>query len=514
MNLIEFIVDEKEQLPSNSLIQLMDNIPYVDYWIPRKEDEHFKTVDKAIILNVSDFYNSDNKDLDYFCLSPKRCYNKPIARKHFVNYLNYFEKFFDPEHELLAVLYRMKFLIDYDKDYTEKEFRCHLKRFIFRNPELLSKLYNMNEYNYCIPLVAKKGKSIASLQYTTKHGKILMMMSMLMVMTIPLICHYMYVRRVDNVDGFILKAFDEILNMSDVDIASKFYETASTEVYKNYNIHIGLWKMQDIRGKNVTTHSMNTIENIILNIMPRYVYKDNLVSFNFKSIKKSNGYKVTDIKYEYNYTTYSSSNRDENFNSDFDKFESNLIREDEALYIQNKVASEYTMQLIRDKFGPFPDEQINLYRNRLQEDCSPVITKFQKKLIFNIFYKYFGDPTAANAINQDDYIALMLAAKKILLSYNMIILPYIVSGRVIRIPNKKSINNKELTKIQQSPLWKMIQEKYQSPKIESDILSEIACLIASEFKIIEPDNPDIDGKIIDCISDIVAEEYLLYVLLI
>ena len=341
-----------------------------------------------------------------------------------------------------------------------------------------------------------------------------MMMSMLMVMTIPLICHYMYVNRVDNIDGFILKVFDEILNMSDVDIASKFYETASTEVYKNYNIHIGLWKMQDIRGKNVTTHSMNTIENIILNIMPRYVYKDNLVSFNFKSIKKSNGYKITDIKYEYNYTTYSSSNRDENFNSDFDKFESNLIREDESLYIQNKVASEYTMQLIRDKFGPFTEEQINLYRSRLQEDCSPVITKFQKKLIFNIFYKYFGDPTAANAINQDDYITLMLAAKKILLSYNMIILPYIVSGRVVRIPNKKSINNKELTKIQQSPLWKMIQEKYQSPKIESDILSEIACLIASEFKIIEPDIPEIDGKIIDCISDIVSEEYLLYVLLV
>ena len=514
MNLIEFMVDEQEVLPEKSLIQFMPNVPFVDLWIPNKEDEIFKTVDKAIILNVSEYYRTDNKDIDYFCLSPKRCYNKPKLRKHIVDYLNYFEKFFDPEHELLAVLFRIKYLIDYDKSFTEKDFLNYLKRYIYKNPEILRKIFYMNEYNYSIPLVAKKGKSIASLQYVTKHGKILMMMSLLMCMSIPLICHFIYENRIDYVDTLILRAFDEILDMSYVDIASKFYETSHTEVCKNYNIHTGLWKMQDIRGKNVTTHSMDAIENLIINIMPKYLYKDNIISFNFKSIKKSNGYKVTDIKYEYNYKTYSSSNRDEDFNSDFDKFESNLITENEALYLQNKVASEYAMNMIRERFGPFSKELIDTYRERLQENCSPVITKFQKKLIFNIFYKFFGDPTAANAINQDDYLVLMLAAKKILLSYNMIILPYIISGKVVRIPHKKSINNKELTKIQQSPLWKQIQDKDKSPKIESDILSEIACLLASEFKIIEPNDPEIDGKTIQCISDIVSEEYLLYVLLV
>ena len=135
-------------------------------------------------------------------------------------------------------------------------------------------------------------------------------MSILMNMVIPLVCHFIHINKIDNIDGTLLEVFDEILCMSSVDIFSKLYETTSSEVNRNEKINKTLWEMQTIRGRNTLTHSLASIENIILNIMPKYVYDQNIISFNFVSIRYSNGFKVTDIKYEYQFSQLSSSNRD------------------------------------------------------------------------------------------------------------------------------------------------------------------------------------------------------------
>lgn len=219
------------------------------------------------------------------------------------------------------------------------------------------------------------------------------------------------------------------------------------------------------------------------------------------------------IKYEFNYTLLSSSNRDEDFNSDFDKYESYLVRQDESLYLQSKCNSQETMNTIENIFGPFDYKEVNYFLQKLQEDGSQIINGFQKQLIFNLFYKYFGDPVSIKAINNIDYIKLMLAARKMLESYNMVILPYIISSKVVRVPKRKNINKKELLKITSSPLWKQIQDKYRNEKIEEEILGQIGVILSAEFKIIDFYDDSLDGKIIDCISDIVTEEYLMYVLL-
>ena len=203
----------------------------------------------------------------------------------------------------------------------------------------------------------------------------------------------------------------------------------------------------------------------------------------------------------------------EDFNSDFDKYESYLVRQDESLYLQSKCNSQETMNTIENIFGPFDYKEVNYFLQKLQEDGSQIINGFQKQLIFNLFYKYFGDPVSIKAINNIDYIKLMLAARKMLESYNMVILPYIISSKVVRVPKRKNINKKELLKITSSPLWKQIQDKYRNEKIEEEILGQIGVILSAEFKIIDFYDDSLDGKIIDCISDIVTEEYLMYVLL-
>ncbi len=108
----------------------------------------------------------------------------------------------------------------------------------------------------------------------------------------------------------------------------------------------------------------------------------------------------------------------------------------------------------------------------------------------------------------------MIASRKLLLAYNMVVLPYIVSSKVERIQPRKCINKKELLKIESSKYYEQIRSKYQSDKIEKYILSLIATILASEFSIIDYHDESLDGKMIMNLPDIISEEIMMYVSLI
>ncbi len=201
-------------------------------------------------------------------------------------------------------------------------------------------------------------------------------------------------------------------------------------------------------------------------------------------------------------------------NSDFDRFEAFLTKSDESLFLQNKVSAESTMNDINLIFGPFVKEEIDFYSEALSENGKIVINSFQKDLIFNLFYKYFGDPVSINSINKDDYIKLIISAKRLLEASNMVILPYIISSKINRLVSRKNLNKSELTNLEASPYYAKIIDKYRNPKIEKHILSIIATILSSEFQIIDFYNPDLNGKTIEIIPDIVCEEILMYVTLI
>lgn len=201
-------------------------------------------------------------------------------------------------------------------------------------------------------------------------------------------------------------------------------------------------------------------------------------------------------------------------NSDFDRFEAFLTKADESLYIQNKVSAESTMNDINLLFGPFKKEEIDFYSKALTENGKVVINTFQKELVFNLFYKYFGDPVSINSINKDDYIKLIISSKRMLQANNMVILPYIISSKVNRLVSRKNLNKKELMKLESSPYYSKIINKYRNEKIEKQVLSIIATILSSEFQIIDFYDDEINGKKIEMIPDIVCEEILMYVTMI
>ena len=502
----------------------------VDEWIPNSDDEIFKAAKGFIQLPVSDYYGLDKlydengieivNPLDIFMLTPKKCYYGDAMIVHIPQYLNYFERYYDRDHELLMVYYRMKYMIDYRKDsYTIEMFFSDLNRLIMSN-SIMMKAHMMNEDNYMLSLDTKnyRNNKNPSLQYTDRHAKILSWMSLMYNMMIPLLTHFIYVKGIPDVNQFLLREVDYILDYIDremgVDIESKIYETAFSNTEKNSKDNAVLWDMQDIRSINTTIHSLDSRTNILLNIIPKYQYSQNLIYLNYTSIRKSTKYNVTEIDYEFNYVPLSSSKRDSEQNSEFDKFESYLVKENEAIYLHLQASSDKTIQDITYKYGPFDQNEINYYMERLKEGDHDVINGFQKNLIFDLFYKEFGEPLAAYAINHEDYIKLLIAAKKILKAHNMIALPYIISSKMERVNLRKSINKKELTKIQASKYYKQIQEKYQNEKIEQYILSIIATILVSEFRIIDYYDKELDGQLITGITDLITEEVMMFITLI
>lgn len=201
-------------------------------------------------------------------------------------------------------------------------------------------------------------------------------------------------------------------------------------------------------------------------------------------------------------------------NSEFDKFESYTTKADSSLMMQMETSCQESMTLIRQRYGPFDPEEISFFKRRLADNGQIKINSLQKMLVFNLFYKYFQDSQALNCINLDDYITLILAARKILEENGMYLLGAIVASKVIRLASRKSVNKKEMMKLESSELYAVIKDKYRNEKIEKQILGIIAALLSSDFEFIDFQDPDIDGKKIVVTSEIASEEVLMYVSMI
>lgn len=480
---------------------------FVDDWTPGPEDKIMRHAKDVMILPVSSWFGTQVPSLDYFMVSTKKCYNLDKTRDRITHYINYFFKFYDYDKELLAIYCRIKYLMDYEEAYSLEAFIFDIQKYVL-SQSILYKVDLMNRDNYQLSLDFKGTKNQA-LQYTDKHAMMLMKMSVIMNILIPLICHFIYVKGISNSNEFVLQIYDHVFDIFDIDLYSKLYETSSYNVDRSMSPHEALLDKQSIRGINMTTHSLASVENIILNIIPKYTYNQNIIHFNYTSIRDNTRFQVIDLAYEYAFVKLSSSKRDEDNNSEFDKFESYLVKQDESLYIQSTVNCQETMKKIELFYGPFDQEEINFYLENITS-----MEGIQKELIFNLFYKYFGDPVSIKAINKEQYVKLMISAKRLLQVNNMVILPYILSSKITRLVTRKNLNKREYLKTTMSSLYQTVMNAYKSEKVEKLILSIIATILSSDFEILEFHDKELNGMPLEVISDIINEELLMFISLI
>ena len=201
------------------------------------------------------------------------------------------------------------------------------------------------------------------------------------------------------------------------------------------------------------------------------------------------------------------------------RFEARLSKRDEAIALQNKVAAEQTVITIENKYGPISQEEIDFYKSKLTLDGLPLINPLQMQLIGYIFYKDFGDPKTFMAIkNGTDYIKLIICAKRMLKGIGMLLLPYIISAKVVRVASRKMITKKDSTRYERSALYEDIRRKYNNDeKSLSKIWELIGTVISSSFEIIDYDEAkhgpsDINGQPVPIINDIIYEELLFFII--
>lgn len=495
-------------------------IPKVDQWKPQAEDELFTNCKNIISAPVASIFQVGDdpkyQKINLFFINPKKSYNSVALRDHICHYMNYFEKYFDSEKEYVTNLAYVKFTIDIYPTYDYNNLVTDIQRY-FLQDSLFKKTRDMVEYNYSLELSYKSNNN-PQLRYTNDHGKILLQISILFNMLIPLITHFAYLKRVQDIDNFLLDIYDKVLYapiFNGVDIVAKLYETSISNITRHQKNNLPIWQKQDIRSKDTVIHSMSAVTNIILNIIPKYTFDQNIISLDYASIQNANKYQISDIKYEFSYISLSGSKRDnEDNSSEFDRYEANLTKEDESLYLASKINCEYTMKTIEQQWGPFDEDEIDFYIREMRNENGEIVNGFQKHLVFNLFYKYFGDTVSIKAINIRDYVKLILAAKKMLSSNMMSYLPYIISGKVNKIIARKTLNKRELVEMENSQFYPLVYEKFNNEKIKLQILGTIATIITSSFSMIDYNDRSLNGKQIIINPRIIIEETLLYILLI
>ena len=197
------------------------------------------------------------------------------------------------------------------------------------------------------------------------------------------------------------------------------------------------------------------------------------------------------------------------------RYESRLAKRDEALAIQNKVSAEQTVKSIVDKYGPISPEEILHYKKKLTLDGMPLMNYFQMQLVGYLYYKDLGDPTTFMSLhNSTDYIKLIICGKRMLQQAGMVILPYIISSKVIRTATRKSISKKGISRYEKSTLYQQICQKYTSEKVRNKVWEFIGTVASSQFEIIDfadgAPSP-YDGMTLPMIQDIIFEEMMFFV---
>ena len=498
-------------------------IPPVDRWVPNPEDIIFRGLrGKQIMAPLAKILTTDDEAMlmfDSFILSVKKCYSSEEKVDHFTQYLNYFEKYYDPDHELLAIYARMKFMIDTDDAglYTKQQFMADIKRDILFST-FARKVKAMNEDNFIIHIKRNK-KDGNVLQYSNRHLSALMEIGLFQIILIPLLTHYAYMKKIQNIDAYLME-FYEILIIDmhpDIDILTKLSETANSRIIQDMSKNSGSWDKQYIRSKNKFTYNIEIVWAIISQIIPKAIYEMNILNLIYVSIKGNITNKIIRAKYEYSFNQLSSDRNegdDDDDNSEFDKFESHLSKKNEALLMHNQVNFHSTMKQIEERFGPFSKEEIEYYKVELSKGRKSPIVPHQKILVCYLFYKWFGDPSALGSIDLTSYIKLIIAAKRILAANNLHTMEAILSGKFVKVIKRVNMNKKELQKITSSSTYEAVAAIYHNEKITNLLIAMLATIVSSKFQIIDFENKENTGLPFVPQQELLNEEFLIYASLI
>lgn len=505
---------------------MSNKVILVDEWRPDKADCVVKYDGKLVIVPFDTIFNNEDIGILNAFNILKDSYVKQLSS--ITLYINYFIKYYDDDNELLLAYLKLKSMAD-----NRGERKLSLPIFIqfvynvLLSESMQAKIVQMVEDNYYLDVSSNDGKKYnESLEFTTEHAKVLMQISIAMKLMIPIMLHYInkikYSKEKERTKArkkshqfsyktYMYRFYAGLFDMfgGAINIYNKLWISTWSKINVHHSANKTIWDQREIYGTNTITHMDELLrDKIICETMFKYVFNNNIINFNHVILRNQLGFFICE-KYATNRIELSSK-KDVNGLSGLDKLEMNSVKLDESVAILSDVNIKHTIKTIEKQMRTkVSKEEIQYYTKHL------TITKFQVQLCQYFYARVFGGYRDLSFLNRKHYLKLLILLKKRLRLQGMIYLPDILTSNIEGRLNARTIrNDKFLSKIETTPLYKNITENKYSTLADINkgdlIIGMLSTLINTKFTIVDYDNPDKLGETIEVNQDMISDEFLNY----
>lgn len=431
-----------------------------------------------------------------------------------VHHINYFESYYDTDHELFVSTMSVKFLVDMRPDMKQRAFRnLVLDRII--TPSFVTKIKAMAKRLYTLNIdTDQDGKYRNTPKITNDQARQIVALSFCFRMILPLAIHFAnkspsfvnkkdYIQCLDKLFTAIIRIFEK----DDIKVYTDLCRFIEYRINKAYNFDKRVWiQKKQLHGLTKDIFTEEVIhEVIIVKSLHKLSYNLSCVSFfdgiffgynmNFK--KENYPAKPFEIDSDEN------SNDSDDYLSHAEALEMSTYRLDESNLVINAANTRSVLnELDRIYNIPVTEEEAKFYMKhcKLNE-----ITEF---LLHSFYSSIFHDSYAIYNISRKETIRLLIIMKKYLQLRGMILLPQICTAQVSQRYKDNAIRNAKFVEgITSTDMWinviapkyKYIDELTKQPGFDSKgdpKLQMLCAIINSVFIFVDP-NPKINRKVFD-----------------
>lgn len=434
----------------------------------KKIIEYFYLFSKNIIIPFEKYYGLEFEDYNEFNLSisQKKIYSKisDLIVKENNLLLNRDEVL---ANEFIYEYFTIKYAIDRGeyKDKSTDLFINDIVSIIFTK-KFMEMIKDYVDDNYITnvdeDIDETKNRYDPGTTFKDRHYKMMYQISSMSRLIIPLMTHYIYNYNISDPNKFIMDCFMALFKVveygTDANIYAKLHLFVTRTINKTLYTDATMWDrlmIFNVTKENVCEEALN---KIITNIIPKYSFEKNIMKFNSVVVRKTIMLHVFRKKDPYTVFSLTSNDGqatdDDAMSSEIEIFASYNTQRDESLIMYRKHATARDVEILRNREGVvYEDGEIEFYSD------SKRYHEFQKTVICSMFSRYFsGVENIINGCTKDDWIRLMIIAKRMLERLNLNILSEFLSSEKQQFSYKKlskSVNNQ----IDEDPIYKELVEK-------------------------------------------------------
>jgi len=503
---------------------LQQDIPDLNGWEPTEDQIFYIYENEAVRAKYEEMLGlREGSRLSLFVIN-KNHYRTRM--EDVCKHINYFETFYDDNHELFTSSLSVKFIIDQNPNLKMTAFRdLILSRII--TPTLVTKLKAMANHLYTINInTDEEGKYKNTPKITNDHARQIVAVSFCIRCILPLCVHYSdtnnnFIQKRDYIGCFdkIFIKIIKIFEKDDIHIINALCKFVKYRVDRSYNADLIMWqKKKQLYGTVKSVYLEDVIhEVIIVKSLHKLDYGRSVVSFvdgvifsYHKNFKQENfAFKPVEIEPAEN-----SSDEGEHL-SHAEAIEMSVYRVDESDALINEVNAVKVMKSIEEGFHiTLSEEEVKFYYDNIK------ISSITQLFLHSFYSKFFHDTNAIYNLNKISTVKLLIYMKKFLQLRGMVIIPQLCTS-VVRGKFKDNVikNSKFIEKFQSSSVYNNIittKFKYMkelNPK-EDPIIKKLSAFINSTFVFVDC-NDDINGMEYDDINmDLIIDEFLLFLSII